>query len=81
MVLQVAVQDIGQLTDIHHPPGTGKPPTLNGVASIGTGLANLHRKTGHRLYRCSGTSDSMIMLSMPGLAVVTRWSPDALERR
>jgi hypothetical protein len=48
MVLQVAAQDIGQLTDIHHPPGTGKPPTLNGVASIGTGLANLHRKTGHR---------------------------------
>jgi hypothetical protein len=48
MVLQVAVQDIGQLTDIQHLPGTGKPSTLNGVASTGTGLANLHRRAGHR---------------------------------
>ena len=76
MVLQVAVQDIGQLTDIHHPPDTGKPPTLNGVASIGTGLANLHRKTGRRDTDARGTPDSMIMLSMPWSgrrdAVVTR---------
>jgi hypothetical protein len=28
MVLQVAVQDIGQLTDIQHPPGTGMPSRL-----------------------------------------------------
>ena len=46
MVLQVAVQDIGQLTDIQDPPGKGsRAGTQMSVSSTGTDLANPRRKT------------------------------------
>jgi hypothetical protein len=36
MVLQVAMQDIGQLTDIQQPPGTGKLQTLKRPVASGS---------------------------------------------